>query len=65
VTVSWGVPPSPNGILIGYVLKYMVKDKPDTEKNVELDSNSTSMRIEGLQVSTIKMHKKTFLMLCV
>ncbi|XP_059483916.1 protein sidekick [Neocloeon triangulifer] len=52
VTVSWGTPPNPNGILIGYTLKYMVKDKAETEKVLELHDNTTSLRIEGLQATT-------------
>ncbi|CAB3378147.1 Hypothetical predicted protein [Cloeon dipterum] len=52
VTVSWGVPPYPNGVLIGYMLKYRIKGLPDSQRVLELPDNTTSTRIEGLQATT-------------
>lgn len=50
VKVLWGAPMHTNGILIGYTLTYMVREESRTEKTIELPANTTSLRIEKLQV---------------
>ncbi|XP_041977027.1 protein sidekick isoform X3 [Aricia agestis] len=55
VTVSWAPPKKPNGVLIGYKLKYQVKDNPDTLKEEIVPANISSIRIEHLQASTMYM----------
>ncbi|XP_050344863.1 protein sidekick isoform X1 [Nymphalis io] len=52
VRVSWSPPKKSNGILIGYKLKYQVKDSVDTLKEEILPPNGTSVRVEHLQAST-------------
>ena len=53
VRVSWGPPKKSNGVLIGYKLKYQIKDNPDSFKEEVLPPNTTSIRVEHLQVNVM------------
>lgn len=50
VRVSWSPPKKSNGVLIGYKLKYQIKDNPDSFKEEVLPPSNTSIRVEHLQV---------------
>lgn len=50
LTVKWRPPKEINGILTFYQLKYMIKDKPETLKVLNLTANVLSTKIEQLQV---------------
>lgn len=52
VKVSWSPPKNINGILIGYRVKYQVKDKPSTTKIQNLTSTNTSLKVTQLQATT-------------
>ncbi|XP_045445941.1 protein sidekick isoform X2 [Melitaea cinxia] len=52
VRVSWSPPKKSNGVLIGYKLKYQIKDNPESLKEEILPPNDTSIRVEHLQAST-------------
>uniref|UniRef100_A0A8D9FE64 Protein sidekick n=1 Tax=Cacopsylla melanoneura TaxID=428564 RepID=A0A8D9FE64_9HEMI len=52
VKVLWSPPNKINGVLKGYTLSYMMKDKPQTLKTEELSANSTSVKIANLQATT-------------
>ncbi|CAG9585499.1 unnamed protein product [Danaus chrysippus] len=52
VRVSWSPPKKSNGVLIGYKLKYQIKENPETFKEEILPPNVTSIRVEHLQAST-------------
>lgn len=53
VRVSWSPPKKSNGVLIGYKLKYQIKENPETFKEEILPPNVTSVRVEHLQVKII------------
>lgn len=50
VRVSWSPPKKSNGILIGYKLRYEIKDDENSLKEELLPANITSIRVEHLQV---------------
>ncbi|XP_052737459.1 protein sidekick isoform X2 [Bicyclus anynana] len=52
VRVSWSPPKKSNGVLIGYKLKYQIKENPDSLKEEVLPPSNTSIRVEHLQAST-------------
>ncbi|KAL0893857.1 hypothetical protein ABMA27_013972 [Loxostege sticticalis] len=52
VRVSWSPPKKSNGILIGYKLRYEIKDDENSLKEELLPANITSIRVEHLQAST-------------
>lgn len=56
VRVSWSPPKKSNGVLIGYKLKYQIKDNPDSFKEEVLPPSNTSIRVEHLQVRQFKLH---------
>lgn len=53
VRVVWSPPSKSNGILRGFNLIYMIKDKPETTKVLNFSSETHSVRVEHLQVSII------------
>jgi protein sidekick len=52
VKVGWAPPKQTNGILLGYQVKYQVKDQPNTMKIVNLTAADTSLKIKELQATT-------------
>lgn len=52
VTVLWTLPKNTNGLLIGYQVKYQIKDKPNTLKVVNLTSTETSLKVTQLMATT-------------
>lgn len=52
VKVSWSPPKNINGVLIGYRVKYQVKDKPVTTKIQNLTATTTSLKVTQLQATT-------------
>ncbi|KAI5697514.1 hypothetical protein M8J75_011594 [Diaphorina citri] len=52
VKVLWTPPAKINGVLKGYTLTYMMKDKPNTLKTEELTANTTNVKITNLQATT-------------
>ncbi|XP_014223021.1 protein sidekick isoform X2 [Trichogramma pretiosum] len=52
LTVKWRAPKEINGILIVYQLKYMIKDRPDSLKVLNLTADTLSTKIEHLQATT-------------
>lgn len=50
VKVQWTAPEQTNGILRGYTLVYMMKDKPETTKVFNFSSEIQSYNVEQLQV---------------
>jgi protein sidekick len=52
VKVAWSSPKQTNGILLGYQVKYQVKDNPKTIKIVNLTATETSLKINELQATT-------------
>ncbi|XP_063224987.1 protein sidekick isoform X2 [Bacillus rossius redtenbacheri] len=52
VKVIWTPPRQANGILHGYQLKYMVKDKPETIRVENLTSETLSILVNSLQATT-------------
>lgn len=53
LTVKWQPPREINGILTIYQLKYMIKDKPDSLRVLNLTADTQSTKIEQLQVRYI------------
>lgn len=51
VKVVWAPPKQSNGILIGYKLKYYIKDQESTVREEVFPANITSVRIENLEVN--------------
>lgn len=54
VRVVWTPPNKSNGILRGYTVIYMMKDKPETTKVLNFTSETQSVRVEHLQVRVIQ-----------
>ncbi|XP_055684947.1 protein sidekick isoform X2 [Lutzomyia longipalpis] len=52
VKVIWTAPKNVNGILLGYQVRYQIKDRPDTLKVSNLTSEQTSLRVMDLQATT-------------
>ncbi|KAL0272261.1 UNVERIFIED_CONTAM: hypothetical protein PYX00_005306 [Menopon gallinae] len=52
VKVQWTPPEQTNGILRGYTLMYMMKDKPETTKVLNFTSEVHSYNVEQLQATT-------------
>jgi protein sidekick len=52
VKVGWSPPKQTNGILLGYQVKYQVKDQPETIRIVNLTATETSLKITELQATT-------------
>ncbi|XP_054261356.1 protein sidekick-like [Macrosteles quadrilineatus] len=52
VKVVWLPPERTNGILTGYTLSYMVKDKPDTLKTENFTADTLSVMVTQLQATT-------------
>ncbi|UYV77068.1 SDK2, partial [Cordylochernes scorpioides] len=52
VKVVWGPPRPPNGDLLGYTLRYHVKDVPETAVVSNLTAGTLSLVVEGLQPVT-------------
>nr|XP_018910641.1 PREDICTED: protein sidekick isoform X1 [Bemisia tabaci] len=52
VTVIWTPPKHINGVLKGYTLSYMIKDKPDTLRTENLNSTTLKVNIKNLQATT-------------
>ncbi|KAK6637522.1 hypothetical protein RUM44_007944 [Polyplax serrata] len=52
VRVVWTPPNKSNGILRGYTVIYMMKDKPETTKVLNFTSETQSVRVEHLQATT-------------
>lgn len=52
VTVVWQPPKHSNGLLIGYSVVYMVKDRTDTLKSENVTETATQTTIINLMVST-------------
>lgn len=50
VKVVWSSPKQSNGILIGYKLRYQVKDQESTMREEVFPPNATSVMIEHLEV---------------
>jgi protein sidekick len=50
VKVIWSEPKQINGILTGYQLTYMVKDRPETLKVENFTSDILSVKVNHLQV---------------
>lgn len=51
VKVLWTPPKQTNGILRGYTLVYMMKDRPETTKVLNFSADVQSVKVEHLQVS--------------
>lgn len=52
VTVQWVPPKNTNGILIGYQVRYQIKEKPDTLRAVNLTAEETSLKVQNLMATT-------------
>lgn len=52
VTVQWTPPKNANGILLGYRVRYQIKDRPDTMKVANLTAKQTSLQVQELQATT-------------
>lgn len=50
VKVVWASPKQSNGILVGYRLKYYIKDQENTLREEVFPANITSVMIENLEV---------------
>jgi hypothetical protein len=50
VKVIWTEPKQTNGVLTGYQLTYVAKDRPETLKVENLTSDAASVRVTHLQV---------------
>jgi protein sidekick len=50
VKVIWTEPKQINGVLTGYRLTYMVKDRPETLKAEDLTPDAASVMVTHLQV---------------
>ncbi|XP_037028858.1 protein sidekick isoform X5 [Bradysia coprophila] len=52
VKVLWTQPKNTNGILMGYQVRYQIRDMPDTLKVVNLTSKETSLKVSQLMATT-------------
>lgn len=52
VTVVWNPPKHANGVLVGYSVLYMIKDRPDTLKSENVTENITHITINNLMPTT-------------
>ncbi|XP_039293021.1 protein sidekick isoform X1 [Nilaparvata lugens] len=52
VKVVWTPPLQTNGVLLGYTLIYMIKDKTDTIKSENLTAETLSLKVNNLQATT-------------
>ncbi|XP_037919149.1 protein sidekick isoform X4 [Hermetia illucens] len=52
VKVIWTPPKNANGILVGYQLRFQIKDKPETRKLVNLTADRTDYEVNQLQATT-------------
>lgn len=50
VTIVWSPPKHANGILTGYTVLYMIKDKYDSLKSENVTANVTQLKITHLMV---------------
>lgn len=56
VKVVWSPPEHINGILTGYTLTYMVRDRPDTLKTENFTADTLSVKVTQLQVRDVVKH---------
>lgn len=61
VTVVWNPPKHANGVLVGYSVLYMIKDRPDTLKSENVTENITHITINNLMVSFLFFQEILFL----
>ncbi|XP_058443922.1 protein sidekick isoform X5 [Malaya genurostris] len=52
VKVMWTPPKQINGVLTGYRVKYQIKDKPATLKELNTNANTTSLKVVNLVATT-------------
>uniref|UniRef100_A0A182RPJ4 Protein sidekick n=1 Tax=Anopheles funestus TaxID=62324 RepID=A0A182RPJ4_ANOFN len=52
VSVAWEPPRHTNGILIGYQVRYYVKDQPETARKVNLTAEQTRLKVTHLTATT-------------
>ncbi|XP_039445727.1 protein sidekick isoform X4 [Culex pipiens pallens] len=52
VKVMWTPPKQINGILTGYQVRYMIKDRTDTMKSFNLSADTTSLKVVNLIATT-------------
>jgi len=52
VRLVWTHPLKPNGILLGYTLRYGIKDVPLTFKNMNFSAETTSVKVTELKANT-------------
>ncbi|XP_030377973.1 protein sidekick [Scaptodrosophila lebanonensis] len=52
VKVLWAPPKNLNGILTGYMVRYQVKDRPETMKSINLTAEDTQLTVTQLQATT-------------
>ncbi len=50
VRVAWSPPEKDNGVLVGYTVRWSVKDMPHTLKVKNVSTETTSLVVNSLQV---------------